>query len=420
MYCKMYKASPSGGEVKAPPSKSMAHRAILAAALGGECEVRNVVLSNDVKATLDAARALGARYEIKGDSVVFIGTDVAKTAVIDCGESGSTMRFLIPVCAALGVDAVFTGRGKLPERPYDILAEAMSGHGARFDKTAGLPLRVGGRLESGTYVLPGDVSSQYITGLLYALPLVDGDSVIKLASPLQSKGYVDMTLAVLKEFGVEAAETADGYFIKGSQKYRKDSFTVEGDWSNAAFWLVYGALNDGVVVDGLDINSTQGDRAIFDILLGMGADVSFENGKVIVKKSSLKGVSVDVGQIPDLAPILSVAMACAEGKSRLENCGRLRIKESDRLKAISDNLTAVGVKNAVSGDSVEIFGGGGITGGNADGFNDHRIVMSMAVLASRTKNGITVSDMRAVDKSYPDFFEKYKLLGGQADVIDVG
>lgn len=406
--------------VKAPPSKSMAHRAILAAALtGGVCEVDNVAMSNDIKATLGAVKALGARFDEGEGKIIFLGGERESRAVIDCGESGSTLRFMLPICAALGVDATLTGRGKLPERPYDTLAAVMAERGAVFDRTSGLPVRVTGKLSSGLYEISGSVSSQYITGLLYALPLLEGDSVIKLTSPLQSKGYVDMTLAALDAFGVKAGPRGDGYFIGGGQKYKADGFTVEGDWSNAAFWLVYGAINDGITVEGLDLQSTQGDKAIFYILRDMGADIKYDNGSVTVAPSKLVGKKVDVGQIPDLAPILAVAMACAEGNGQLVNCGRLRIKESDRLKAISDNLTAVGVKNTVSGDDITICGGK-VTGGKADGFNDHRIVMSMAVLATVSANGITVSDMRAVDKSYPDFFEKYKLLGGQADVIDVG
>lgn len=420
MICKMYADGIVNGEVCAPPSKSTAHRAILAAALcDGDCRVDNVALSADIKATLQAARVLGRDFEYKDGAVFFKGKKSVDKAQIDCNESGSTLRFLIPICAALGVQTTFSGQGKLPQRPYDILADVMSRHGVCFDKKSGLPLTIQGRLQSGVYQIAGDVSSQYITGLLYALPLAEGDSSIVLTSALQSKGYVDMTIDTLSKFGIQIQATEQGYDIKGGQKYKSTDFTVEGDYSNAAFWLVMGALNNGIAVKGLSQNSLQGDRAIVDILRRMGAQVAQTDDTVYVGKSRLKGIDIDVGQIPDLAPILSVALACADGTGRILNAARLKIKESDRLRAINDNLAAVGVKTLLGDDSVVVYGGN-IKGGGAQGFNDHRIVMSMAALATVSKNAITVSDAQAVEKSYPDFFEIYKKLGGHADVIDLG
>ena len=399
----------------------MAHRAILAAMLADDaCVVQNVSLSADVKATLGAAKALGKDYTFCDGKVFFGKRNKVTKALVDANESGSTLRFLVPICGALGVDTTFVGQGKLPQRPYDLLAKVMQEHGIVFDKTSGMPFCISGRLSNGVYKIAGDVSSQYITGLLYALPLVDGDSEIILTSPLQSKGYVDMTLSVLKAFGIDILCTDNGYKIKGNQKYTAKDFVVEGDWSNGAFWLVLGALNDGITVQGLDKNSLQGDKAIAKILADMGADILVDGNCTVVKKSLLKGIEVDVSQIPDLAPILSVALACAEGKGKITNASRLKIKESDRLQAIYDNLVAVGVCALPGDDWVKITGAKNLQGGIANGFNDHRIVMSMAVLSTQTKQGIVVSDSHAINKSYPDFFDIFKSLGGMADVINMG
>ncbi len=407
--------------IKAPPSKSMAHRAILAAMLSQEpCVVDNVCLSADVKATLSAAKALGKNWSYSDGKVTFGKREQVTFANIDANESGSTLRFLIPICGAMGVTTTFVGQGKLPERPYDLLAGVMTKKGVEFDKTFGLPLSISGQLKSGTYHIAGDVSSQYITGLLYALPLLSGDSHIVLTTPLQSKGYVDMTLCVLKDFGINIEQTADGYKIKGNQQYKAKDFVVEGDWSNGAFWLVAGALNNGITVTGLDTNSLQGDKEILSVLKKMGAKTVEKQNEIIVEKSTLTGVEIDVSQIPDLAPILSVALACANGKGKITNASRLKIKESDRLQAINDNLNAVGIKTLLGNDWVEITGSQKVTGGIANGFNDHRVVMSMAVLSTQTQNGITTSDVHAINKSYPDFLDIFTAHGGKANVINVG
>lgn len=399
----------------------MAHRAILAAMLANQpCVVDNVCLSADIKATLASAKALGKEYTYCDGKVFFGAKKQVDNVVINANESGSTLRFLMPICGALGVTTTFVGQGKLPQRPYNILADAMTKNGVEFDKKEGLPLTINGKLQSGIYNIAGDVSSQYITGLLYALPLVDGDSEIVLTSPLQSKGYVDMTLCVLNDFGIEIGQTANGYKIKGNQQYKAKDFVVEGDWSNGAFWLVAGALNNGITVTGLDTNSLQGDKEILSVLKKMGAKTVEKQNEIIVEKSTLTGVEVDVSQIPDLAPILSVALACAKGKGKITNASRLKIKESDRLQAINDNLNAVGIKTLLGNDWVEIVGSQNITGGIANGFNDHRVVMSMAVLSTQTQNGITTSDAHAINKSYPDFLDIFTAHGGKVNVINVG
>lgn len=420
----MQKAGGGLKVVSAPPSKSASHRALICALLcRNGCIVENVALSDDVSATLGAANALGRSAKFSDGKVVFGKFDTAGKAIIDCNESGSTFRFLLPVCAALGIETTFCGKGKLPERPYGVLADVMSKHGVVFDKTKGLPLTIKGRLKSGRYAIAGDESSQYISGLLFALPLLDGNSEIILTTELQSEGYVDMTIEMLKKYGIEVEKTPAGFFIMGGQRYKNAEVTVEGDYSNAAFWIVYGALNDGMTVTGLDKNSAQGDKAIVDVLRQMGADIEQTSDCVTVKKSKLKSINIDVGQIPDLAPILAVALCFAEGNGSIVNASRLKIKECDRLQAIYDNFTALGIKTELNEDSITILNDGkrrDIEGGFAKGFNDHRIVMSAAILASKSKHGVVIDDMEAVNKSYPNFFEDFKKLGGKADVISLG
>lgn len=418
---KVYFDKFKSGRVTAPPSKSMAHRAILCALLcEADCKVKNICLSEDISATLSSAPLFDKKWQLGGDVIYFSKGEKSHEITIDCNESGSTFRFLLPIASALGKKVTFTGKGKLPTRPYKMLADVLTQHGASFDKTEGLPLNVCGKLKSGEYKIRGDVSSQFVTGLLFALPLLDGDSKITLTTELQSKGYVDMTVYALKSFGIEIGVEKDGYFVKGNQKYKAVDFEVEGDFSNAAFWLVLGALNGKITVENLNSESLQGDKQIVGVLEKMGANIKFQNNAVTVENSSLHGIEIDVGQIPDLAPVLSAALAFADGNGGIVNGERLKIKESDRLSAIYQNLTSAGVKARLTDDSVFVEGQKEISFCRLNGFNDHRMVMTAAVMASKSADGIEVSDITAVKKSYPDFFEKLTIFGGKCDVIDVG
>lgn len=418
------KISPSklNGTVRAVSSKSDVHRLLIASALSdAQTTVYCSSLCDDLLATIDCLNALGAEITAdNGKITVKPIKNAAQKAELKCRESGSTLRFLLPVAAALGTNSVFSGTGKLPSRPILPLRREMESHGVEFTPPWQFPIEIKGRLEAGKYVLYGNVSSQFITGLLFALPLADGDSTLRLIPPVESRPYIDMTLATLKKFGIEISEKDNTFTVKGNQKYISPvEVSAEGDWSNAAFFLTAGALGEGVSVTGLNPTSLQGDKAVLDILSQMGAKVTVDGDKVTVSGSELKGVSISAENIPDLVPILSVAGAAAKsGLTVINNAERLRLKESDRLAALGECLNNIGNPNAETDDGLVIWSGEKLWGGEVYSFNDHRIVMSMAIASCAAEGDIIIRDAEAVEKSYPDFFEDFRALGGKTDVID--
>lgn len=391
------------GKVSVPPSKSVAHRMIIAAALtDGTSTISNIFPSVDITATMDCMKALGAKISFSGNTAVIEGIrSVPDKAVLNCHESGSTLRFLIPVGCALGVNAKFIGSGKLPQRPLTTLLNELPKHGASFvlpNNGENLPLIVNGKLTGGRFYVDGNVSSQFITGLLFALPLLDGDSEIVLTSPLQSKPYVDITIGVLRDFDCEINETESGYFVKGNQRFKPFSGAVEGDFSQAAFFYTANTLGSSIEICGLNENSLQGDKRITEICKCVAV-----NGRAF---------ELDCSDIPDLVPILSVLGCFCKGKSRITNAARLRIKECDRLAAMEDCLNKIGGKVKSLPDGLEIDGVGSLKGGEVECFNDHRIAMSMAIAATRCENPLILRGAECVSKSFPNFFEVYKSLGG--------
>lgn len=410
------------GTVRAVSSKSDAHRILIAAALSDKKTVIHCNSdSEDIKATVGCLEALGAEITRDGDIITVIPVkDGEKDVELDCRESGSTLRFLLPVAAALGKNAVLTGSGRLPSRPILPLRNEMEKNGVTFTPPWQFPIGISGKLQSGEYTLKGNVSSQFVTGLLFALALLDGDSTIRLLPPVESRSYINMTVNTLSKFGVCVTEKDNTYYIKGSQKYTSpEEIFVEGDWSNAAFFLCAGAINGDVTVTGLDRNSLQGDKKIVDILRQMGADAEVGDDKIRVKSSELHGVQIDASDIPDLVPVLSVTAANAKsGVTVVTNAERLRLKESDRLRAICESLTGLGNVNAQTDDGLVIWCDEKLTGGEVSSYSDHRMVMSAAVAALGSEREVTVRGAEAVNKSYPNFFEDYKMLGGKADVIN--
>ena len=408
------------GKVSVPPSKSAAHRAIICAALSdGISIIKPVELSNDIKATIECINALGVKTILDGNTLTVDGSSLfsKKDAVMDCGESGSTLRFMIPVAAAGSINAKFIGHGRLPQRPVGIYLDCLPEKGVQCTTEGGLPLDICGQLKSGVYKIPGNVSSQFITGLLLALPLLDGDSEIMLTSPAQSVGYINMTIDIIKAFGVEIQTVETGWKIQGNQKYIPQNFTVEGDWSQAAFFFTAAALGGKIEIDNLDINSHQGDKACMELYARFGADIKVTSGNIVIEKNKLKGIEIDATDIPDLVPALAVTAAFAEGQTVIKGAARLRIKESDRLKAMADGLSRLGADIRETDDGLIINGVKALKGGSVDGYNDHRIVMSMAMAAIKADGDVVISDMESINKSYPTFFEDYKKLGGNADVI---
>ena len=394
------------GSVTVPLSKSEAHRALLCAALAGQDHIlpAGEPLSDDLLATRDALAALLSSS--------------ASPAAVNCRESGSTLRFLIPLAAALGVPAVFSGCGRLPERPLGVYLSCLPEHGARLETAGGLPLTVGGKLRPGRYALPGDVSSQFVTGLLLALPLLSGDSEIFLTSPLESAPYVELTLSVMRAFGVSAQKTASGWLVPGGQKYRPaPGFRIGRDWSQAAFFLAAGALGGRVALPGLDRASLQGDRAAESLFSSLGAKLSWENGVLTAEAGALPeaGPEIDASQIPDLVPALAAAAALLpDRKTSILHAERLRLKESDRLAAMAEGLRALGADASEMPDGLTIRGKAQLAGGKALCRNDHRICMALAAAALNAGGETVLSGADCVRKSYPAFFSDYNRLGGKA------
>ena len=410
------------GTVTVPCSKSAAHRAILCAALAaGDSILSPIAISNDIRVTAEAAQALGATIrEEQHTWHVTGGHPPKKQAQIDCGESGSTLRFLIPVCAALGIETAFIGRGRLPERPIGVYLDLLPAHGVTCRTKGGLPLSIYGTLNSGEFILPGNISSQFITGLLLACPLLPEESTVRLSSPLESAAYVDMTLEAMQAFGIQVEPIEFGWRIPGSQRYRARSFSVEGDWSQAAFFLAAGALGGTLAIEGLKRHSTQGDRAAASLFDAFGAESHWNGETICINSKKLYGMEIDASQIPDLVPILAVTAALAKGRTRIYNAARLRIKESDRLAAMADGLRRLGVPVQETPDGLLIDGVETLHGGEVNGYNDHRIVMAFSIAALRADSPVIISDAERIRKSYPTFFEDYNRLGGKADVVNLG
>ena len=404
------------GRVTAPPSKSVAHRAIIAAALSGEnCTVSNLSFSEDIKATLGCMRELGAEFEVieKENKVVFKKSRAMETSdvhILDCSESGSTLRFLIPVALLQDNPVTLTGRGRLMQRPQKPYIDLFSKKGIECIQTRDT-ISFKGKLKPGVFKLHGNVSSQFITGLLFALPLLDGDSEIVITTETESKGYIDITLSVLQDFGIEIINKNYKKFkIAGNQKYKAIDYEVEGDYSQAAFFLTAGALGCDIECAGLRKDSLQGDKKIIEILKEAGATVTeLGDGTITVKRNEdMHGITIDAAEIPDLVPIIAVLCAFLEGESRIINAGRLRMKESDRLAAISSELKHLGLDITEGTDYLIINGTDVLHGTTVSSWNDHRIAMALSIAACRCEGEVSIMGAQtAVLKSYPDFFEVY-------------
>ena len=404
---------PRAGVIQIPASKSQAHRMLICAALSREPS--RLILdgfSADIEATMQCLEALGARCEetANGLSVTPVGVCPAQ-ARLDVGESGSTLRFLLPVLGALGVQAEIWMHGRLPERPLSPLWEVLEAHGMRLQQD-GTILHTDGQLIAGDYSLPGNVSSQFISGLLFALPLLGGNSTLTVTGALQSARYVSMTEQALAEAGILTKKDGPVWQIGGGQRYASPAVqTVEGDWSNAAFFLCMGALSaTGVTVTGLNSTSLQADRAITEILVRFGAELTVSEDAVTVRRGVLHGITLDAGPIPDLVPVVSCLAALCDGETRVENAARLRLKESDRLQTTAALLSALGGSVRELPDGLIISGRGRLSGGTADACGDHRIAMSAAMAACGCEGPVTVSGSECVAKSYPAFWEDFASL----------
>ena len=425
------KPSILNGKIEIPPSKSYSHRAVIAAALAEsekKSKIDNLKFSVDITTTTDIMENWGAKIKRFESALEIIGNDgkvVPKDKYVQCNESGSTIRFLIPIGITDENELIFDGNGKLVDRPLDSYYRIFDKQGIFYKNENGkLPLTVNGKLKAGNYEIDGNISSQFITGLLYALPLLDRDSKLTINKNLESKGYIDLTLEILKLAGIEIVNNDYKSFdIKGNQIYKPFDYTVEGDYSQVAFWIVAGIIssnrNNEVKCLHVNKNSLQGDREIIEIVTRMGANLEIFDDYVIVKPSKTKGTVIDISQCPDIGPILTVLGALSEGETRIINGERLRIKESDRITSIKTELNKLGANVTEEGDSLIIQGverfAGGVT---VNAWNDHRIAMSLAIASTRCEKEIILEEAESVRKSYPNFWDDFVKMGGEIEVIE--
>ena len=381
-----------GGRVDAIASKSFAHRIMIAAALADKpTKIFLNTTSEDIEATKNCLLSMGAKIDAGEGFIKITPITYAQDVILDCNESGSTARFLLPVAASVCEGFKMHGRGRLPKRPMTPLISQMRLNGVKISAD-NIPLEVTGKMSGGKFEIPGDISSQYITGLLFALPNCSTKSEIVLKSPLESSAYVDITIDVLKKFGVKIIRTDNSFIIKPQKFISPDEITVEGDWSNSAFWIVANEICGNIFVDGLNLNSLQGDMNI-------------------LKAKDL--TQIDASQIPDLVPILAVLACAKKGRTVIYNAERLRIKESDRLETVRKSLSSLGALIEETADGLIINGTGSLKGGECESFNDHRIAMSCAIASCICENEVIIKDAQAVNKSYPKFFEDFIKLGGK-------
>lgn len=411
------------GCAQAPASKSEAHRRMICAGLTlDQTTLTGFMDSDDMAATRRCLIGLGADADLQGE-VLHIRGGARRTAglpVLDCGESGSTLRFFVPITLSVAGGGIFRMHGRLSKRPMEVYQDLFVPRGVNWRMGIGADgaaeLHVKGRMQAGQYTLPGNVSSQFVSGLLFALPLLPGDSTLTVLPPVESAGYINMTIEALEQSGIAFKEIASySWQIPGNQIYHAPSGQLSGDYSQAAVFLCAGAMGHQITVTGLAPQTTQGDRAVLRHLTALGAHVCEDANGITVQGGSLHGAPLDMRDCPDIAPILALTCLCAQGESRLIGCGRLRLKESDRLSATVNILTTLGGNARIEGDDIIIQGGTPLRGGvTLPDFSDHRMVMLGAIAATVCQEPVTVCGVEALSKSWPDFIKVYQSLGGIA------
>ena len=406
------------GEVIIPPSKSLSHRAIIAASLAsGKSEISNVLFSKDIIATIEAMRACGANIIEHKDSLTIYGSEVCRAkSELNANESGSTIRFMIPIALVCSEKMTFKGENHLVKRPLDTYYEIFDKLGIKYHhpQDAYLPLETEGGLKAGLYEIRGDISSQFITGLLYALPMLDGDSKLVITTNLESKGYVDLTLDILSKFGIEIENNEyKEFIIKGNQKFKPFDYTVEGDYSQSAFFLVANALGNDIKLKAMNQFSYQGDKKIIQDMIDFGCEVTSLDDTLICKCDNLHGATIDFAQSPDLGPALTVLASVSNGQSNFINAARLRIKECDRITCMRVELEKMGAKITETLDSMHITGVNELKGAVIDSHNDHRVAMAIAMAATIAAGEVKILNAGCVSKSFPHFWDVYQSLGGE-------
>ncbi len=407
------------GEVDAPSSKSYTHRAIIAASLArGKSKITNITYSDDIYATIKAVEAFGAKVEIHPTYCYVNGTKKIKRIQdpIHCNESGSTLRFMIPILSLSNKKFTITGKPSLMKRPLTVYEDIFSQEGMHFTLDNNI-LELKGSLTSKVYEIDGSISSQFLTGLMFALPLLDGDSTIKIINHLESKSYINITIDLLEEFGIVIKEINEGYFIKGNQMYHAKDYAVEGDYSQAAFFLVAGQINGAIKINNLDHNSPQGDKVVTDIIKDMKGRIIYSEEGLISEKTTTQGTVIDISDCPDLGPILCLLASVSRGVTKVVNIERLRLKESDRVHSTVTTLQKLGANIEVIDQEIIIQGLPNLIGGvTVDSHNDHRIAMMVAIASLISENSIDLTNPYAINKSYPDFYKDYQKLGGKISI----
>ena len=415
MRARITPAKIDSGNITIPPSKSLAHRAIICACLApGRSVISNIDYSVDIRATIEGMRHLGASIKEDKDTLFIDGIETFQYDgdVVNCHESGSTLRFFLPLFSLTGKRATFSGSKRLIERPQNVYEMLFQEQGIEFVRT--YPnIIIDGRLKPGELTLKGNVSSQFITGLLFALPLLEADSKIHIEPPFESRSYVDLTIQMLKRFQI-IVEYEDAYTlaIKGNQQYQPTDVLVEGDYSQLVFWASLGVLNHSVETHGLDLHSLQGDKKTIDIFQSMNAGIKVLDDGYQFCPGTLNGTVIDLNDCPDLGPMLFALATQANGKTTFQNAGRLRIKESDRIEAMETELKKLGCSISSTFGTVTITGPVKLQGNvTLHGHNDHRIVMALSILATIADEPITIDDAQAISKSYPGFFKDLASCG---------
>ena len=405
------------GNVIIPPSKSLSHRAIIAAGLSeGKSIISNIMYSRDIKATINAMRAIGAQIIEYDNYLEITGSKVSRVSdIIDADESGSTIRFMIPIALLVPDKITFIGKNNLCKRPLDSLLDIFDKQGISYKRKEDyLPLEVTGALKSGDFFIRGDISSQFITGLLYALPLLDGDSRIIITTKMESKGYIDLTIDILKLFGIKIINNNyEEFIIKGNQKYKACDYQVEGDFSQSAFFLVADMLGADIKLEAINMNSHQGDKKIIDDVKDFGGIVNYDNNLLDVKCDNVNSTIIDFSQSPDLGPALTVLASLANGTSKFINASRLRIKECDRITSMKEEIEKLGGAIDEMPDGMIIYGVNRLHGGVVDSHNDHRVVMALAMSTLKMDGDLVITNAEAINKSFPHFFEVFEKLGGK-------
>jgi len=410
------------GTIKTTSSKAQTHRALICASLADQ--PTRIVFKNesdDISATINCLSMLGANIMRDGEGFTIhqLMRESDESVNLLCGESGSTFLFLLPIVGALGRDASFSMTGRLPERPLSPLYEELTHHGCRMSAQGSIPYQITGWLAPGRFALPANVSSQFISSLLFSLPLLRGTSYLHLYGEAESSPYIDMTSAMLKLFGIEVGFDDGVYTVPGKQVHKSPGIIhLEGDWTSTAYWLSAGAISGGsVTCTGLNHQSLQGDRLITDILARFGARISTTDSSVSASAGILQGTEIDARNIPDLVPILAAVGAVAEGDTVIRNAGRLRFKESNRLLNTGLMLRSFGVDIDETTDGLIVHGGASLRGSSVSTYGDHRIAMSAAILAAVSAETVVLSGAEAVNKSHPCFYDELRGLGASVQVL---